>query len=198
MAQDRKYWMTQILAGPAQGDGQERWERKKGEKIDKDGDGFVTFRIIYDKIDKDGDGFVTFRIIYDKIDKDGNGFVTFRIIYDKIDKDGDGFVTFRIIYDKIDKDGDGFVTEEELMNWVKHVQNRYIVTDTEKQWKDHEIEGDKLGWASYKTRTYGQQGSSHFNFVYFTCFSPTICQLIWPFFITKYQKMMVYLKRLHQ
>ena len=24
MAQDRKYWMTQILAGPAQGDGQER------------------------------------------------------------------------------------------------------------------------------------------------------------------------------
>ena len=26
MAQDRKYWMTKILAGPAQGDGQERWE----------------------------------------------------------------------------------------------------------------------------------------------------------------------------
>ena len=24
MAQDRKYWMTKILAGPAQGDGQER------------------------------------------------------------------------------------------------------------------------------------------------------------------------------
>ena len=23
MAQDRKYWMTQILAGPAQGDGQD-------------------------------------------------------------------------------------------------------------------------------------------------------------------------------
>ena len=27
MAQDRKYWMMQIMAGPAQGDGQERWER---------------------------------------------------------------------------------------------------------------------------------------------------------------------------
>ena len=26
MAQDRKYWMTKILAGPAQGDGQERRE----------------------------------------------------------------------------------------------------------------------------------------------------------------------------
>ena len=27
MAQDRKYWMTKILAGPVQGDGKERWER---------------------------------------------------------------------------------------------------------------------------------------------------------------------------
>ena len=27
MEQDRKYWMTKILAGPAQGDGQKRWER---------------------------------------------------------------------------------------------------------------------------------------------------------------------------
>ena len=26
MAQDRKYWMANIMAGPAQGDGQERWE----------------------------------------------------------------------------------------------------------------------------------------------------------------------------
>ena len=24
MAQDRQYWMTEIMAGPAQGDGQER------------------------------------------------------------------------------------------------------------------------------------------------------------------------------
>ncbi len=30
MAQDRKYWMTKIVAGPTQGDGQERWE---GEKV---------------------------------------------------------------------------------------------------------------------------------------------------------------------
>ena len=26
MAQYRKYWMTKILAGPAQGDGKEMWE----------------------------------------------------------------------------------------------------------------------------------------------------------------------------
>ena len=31
VAQDRKYWMTEIMAGPAQGDGQERWE--KGENV---------------------------------------------------------------------------------------------------------------------------------------------------------------------
>ena len=31
MAQDRKYWMTKIMAGPAQGDGQERCSRKKDE-----------------------------------------------------------------------------------------------------------------------------------------------------------------------
>ena len=27
LAQDKKYWMTQIMAGPAQGDDQERGER---------------------------------------------------------------------------------------------------------------------------------------------------------------------------
>ncbi|KAK2184111.1 hypothetical protein NP493_281g00049 [Ridgeia piscesae] len=60
-----------------------------------------------------------------------------------------------LIYDKIDKDGDGFVTEEELQKWVTHVQNRYIMTDTEKQWKEHELEGDTLTWTTYKTKTYG-------------------------------------------
>ena len=34
MTQDRQYWMTEILAGPAQGDGQERRERQ-GENIKK-------------------------------------------------------------------------------------------------------------------------------------------------------------------
>ena len=29
MAQDRKYWMTKIMTGPAQGDGQEIWERRE-------------------------------------------------------------------------------------------------------------------------------------------------------------------------
>ena len=66
--------------------------------------------------------------------------------------------TFRLIYDKIDKDGDGFVTEEELQKWVMHVQNRYIMIDTDKQWKEHELEGDTLTWKTYKMKTYGDQG----------------------------------------
>ena len=35
MAQYGKYWMTKILAGPAQGDGQEGWERKRNEAVVK-------------------------------------------------------------------------------------------------------------------------------------------------------------------
>ncbi|XP_064599975.1 calumenin-like isoform X2 [Liolophura sinensis] len=60
-----------------------------------------------------------------------------------------------IIVDKIDKDRDGYVTEKELQDWIHYVQRRYIVTDTERMWADHETEGDKLTWDSYKKRTYG-------------------------------------------
>ncbi|XP_067654340.1 calumenin-B-like isoform X4 [Haliotis asinina] len=61
-----------------------------------------------------------------------------------------------LIVDKIDKDGNGFVTEEELKEWIQYVQKRYIVTDTDRMWKDHEPDtDDKLLWTSYKKRTYG-------------------------------------------
>lgn len=60
-----------------------------------------------------------------------------------------------IIFDKMDKNEDGQVSEEELREWIRHVQYRYIWSDTERQWKDHEPEDDKLSWASYKKRTYG-------------------------------------------
>lgn len=60
-----------------------------------------------------------------------------------------------LIYNKIDKDGDGFVTEEELRDWIKHVQNKYVWDDTERQWKEHDMEDKGLTWSSYKKRTYG-------------------------------------------
>ena len=62
---------------------------------------------------------------------------------------------FSLIYDKIDSNNDGFVSEEELIEWIKHVQNRYIEKDTARQWNEHEIEGDLLDWKVYKQRTYG-------------------------------------------
>lgn len=61
-----------------------------------------------------------------------------------------------MIYDKIDKDGNGLVTEEELRDWIKYVQNKYIMEDTQRQWKEHDVnEEGFLTWDAYNKRTYG-------------------------------------------
>ncbi len=44
------------------------------------------------------------------------------------------FFPFSIIAVKIDKDKDGFITEEELTEWIKHVEHRYTCTCTLRQW----------------------------------------------------------------
>lgn len=59
--------------------------------------------------------------------------------------------------DKIDKDHDSFVTEEELQQWIQYVQKKYVLEDTERMWKDHEVESDQLTWESYRQRTYGYE-----------------------------------------
>jgi len=64
---------------------------------------------------------------------------------------------YRIIVDKIDKDHDGFVTEAELQHWIQYVQKKYVLEDTERMWKDHEVESDELKWESYRQRTYGYE-----------------------------------------
>jgi len=67
----------------------------------------------------------------------------------------------RVIYDKIDKDQNGEVSVEELMAWIQHVQRRYILSDTERQWRDHhdDIPEDDsktvLTWDVYAEKTYG-------------------------------------------
>ncbi|CAL1541320.1 unnamed protein product [Lymnaea stagnalis] len=61
-----------------------------------------------------------------------------------------------IIVDKIDKNKDGEVTEAELKEWIQYVQRRYIVTDTDRMWRDHEPdEENTLSWESYQKRTFG-------------------------------------------
>jgi len=59
---------------------------------------------------------------------------------------------------KIDKDGDGLVTEKELQQWIQYVQKKYVVEDTERNWRDHDLENGKLlSWDAYRKRTYGYE-----------------------------------------
>jgi len=62
----------------------------------------------------------------------------------------------RIIYDKIDKDKNGEVTEQELADWIKYVQTRYIRIDTDRQWLEHNPDNNAtVSWIAYKHRVYG-------------------------------------------
>ncbi|NWX01129.1 CALU protein, partial [Caloenas nicobarica] len=57
---------------------------------------------------------------------------------------------------KIDEDKDGFVTVEELRDWIKFAQKRWIFEDVERQWKGHDLNEDGLiSWEEYKNATYG-------------------------------------------
>ncbi|XP_012279956.1 calumenin [Orussus abietinus] len=61
-----------------------------------------------------------------------------------------------LIVDKIDKDKDGFVTQEELKDWIKYTQQRYIRDDVERQWKSHNPDDkDTLAWSEYRKIVYG-------------------------------------------
>ncbi|CAG5134394.1 unnamed protein product, partial [Candidula unifasciata] len=60
------------------------------------------------------------------------------------------------IVDKIDKNKDGEITEQELKERIQYVQHRYIVTDTDRMWRDHDPDSDNtLSWESYQKRTFG-------------------------------------------
>ncbi|XP_043915626.1 reticulocalbin-1 [Protopterus annectens] len=75
---------------------------------------------------------------------------------------------------RIDNDSDGYVTTEELKNWIKRVQNRYIYENVAKVWKDYDMNKDsKVTWEEYKQATYGyylanpeefEDASDQFNF----------------------------------
>ncbi|KAG8267162.1 hypothetical protein J6590_057001 [Homalodisca vitripennis] len=61
-----------------------------------------------------------------------------------------------LIVDKIDSDGDGFVSQEELKDWIRYTQRRYILDDVDRQWKTHNPEDkEKISWEEYKKMLYG-------------------------------------------
>lgn len=65
-------------------------------------------------------------------------------------------IFYRKIVSKIDEDKDGFVTVEELKDWIKFAQKRWIYEDVERQWKGHDLNEDGLiSWEEYKNATYG-------------------------------------------
>jgi calumenin len=78
-----------------------------------------------------------------------------------------------MIFIKIDKDQDGLVTETELTDWIRHVQMRYVLSDTDRQWKDYVAEANAvhLSWESYMQRTYGHTEGDYSESVAFSAAS---------------------------
>jgi len=61
-----------------------------------------------------------------------------------------------VIVDRIDTDGDGRVTVEELQQWIKFTQTRYVGEDVERQWESHKPEGkETVNWLEYRQSVYG-------------------------------------------
>ena len=63
-----------------------------------------------------------------------------------------------IIVDKIDTNSDGYVSVEELRNWIKFTQNRYVSEDVEKQWSIHKPESkETINWVKQRKGLWGEK-----------------------------------------
>ncbi|KAH1021177.1 hypothetical protein HUJ04_010724 [Dendroctonus ponderosae] len=61
-----------------------------------------------------------------------------------------------IIVTKIDNNSDGFISREELKDWIRYTQKRYISDDVNRQWKQHNLEDTTtLSWNTYQKLVYG-------------------------------------------
>ncbi|KAG5887965.1 hypothetical protein JTB14_035040 [Gonioctena quinquepunctata] len=61
-----------------------------------------------------------------------------------------------LIVGKIDNNNDGFINREELKDWIRFTQKRYITEDVDRQWKQQNPE-DKptISWDDYQKLVYG-------------------------------------------
>lgn len=61
-----------------------------------------------------------------------------------------------VIVDKIDNNSDGQVSKEELKDWIRFTQKRYILEDVDRQWRQHNPNGnDTITWEEYQKHVYG-------------------------------------------
>lgn len=61
-----------------------------------------------------------------------------------------------LIVDKIDEDKDGLITISELKKWIEYTQRRYIDEDVDRQWRQHNPDGNNtISWESYRHDVYG-------------------------------------------
>lgn len=58
--------------------------------------------------------------------------------------------------DKIDQNKDGAVTHDELKDWIRYTQKRYIMEDIDRQWRQHNPENNEtITWEQYRKLVYG-------------------------------------------
>ena len=60
------------------------------------------------------------------------------------------------IVDRIDSNEDGFVSLDEMRDWIRFTQQRYISEDVDRQWSQHNIDQkDTITWEEYRKLVYG-------------------------------------------
>lgn len=60
------------------------------------------------------------------------------------------------IVDRIDTNDDGYVTLDEMRDWIRFTQQRYISEDVDRQWEQHNVDNkDQIGWEEYRQLVYG-------------------------------------------
>lgn len=61
-----------------------------------------------------------------------------------------------LIVDKIDTDNNGKITREELKDWIRFTQKRYISEDVERQWQaQNPTNEETISWENYQKLVYG-------------------------------------------
>jgi len=60
------------------------------------------------------------------------------------------------IVERIDSNEDGFVTLDEMRDWIRFTQQRYVSEDVDRQWNQHNVDQkETITWEEYRHLVYG-------------------------------------------